>query len=262
MRGLVHGHLGGAAGSVQQQPVRRVRMAEEVVQVQHGDFLRLRPGKSVTAHSAALGARILAQRLSPRAAAPPRRASAERVLPPRPKHVRLASRHTFAALVCCACVCMARCSARTAAVALPCTGECKCTTPAVAYADWEGSVCPKEGEPWSEQLVKDGGCSVLCRQPAGRKMILICKDGVVTTDPESLPCDLAAFWEVSYGACSVTCGSGIVPVYLRCSTGNDDDCKLIGQRRCNLRRSRTTPLARHDLGQSASHPRLRLLHFA
>lgn len=123
------------------------------------------------------------------------------------------------------------CSARPPAEPVACTGPCstECITPTVPFVDWEASVCPKEGGTWSEQLVKDGRCTVRCHQPVGQQVILVCSGGKVVVDPKTPPCAEAAFWEVGYGACSVTCGSGYVPVHFRCSTGNDQDCESIGQ---------------------------------
>lgn len=132
---------------------------------------------------------------------------------------------------CCSALLLSLCPARPQSVVVDCVGACstECITPAVPFADWESSVCPKQGGTWSDQLVKDGRCTVRCHQPVGHQVILICSGGKVVVDPKTPPCAAAAFWDVGYGACSVTCGSGYVPVHFRCSTGNDEDCRLIGQ---------------------------------
>lgn len=107
-----------------------------------------------------------------------------------------------------------------------CKGECgECRTPSIIDADWMQTNCPKEGQPWDEQLVKDG-CAVQCLQPKERKITLSCADGLVTLEPAG--CD-AVDWLITYPTCSVTCGSGWMFPQVRCNTGNDDDCKMIGQ---------------------------------
>lgn len=104
-----------------------------------------------------------------------------------------------------------------------------CVTPHVADVNWKDGVCPIEGEKWSPEQIEKRTCTVQCHKPAEQQVVLNCIDGVVTVDPESKPCEPTAFWEVEQGACSVTCGSGVYAINYRCSTGNEEDCKLIGQ---------------------------------
>lgn len=78
-------------------------------------------------------------------------------------------------------------------------------------------------------MVVKGSCSVACKSVSEPTPRYNCVDGVVTLDPETPPCKPLGDWEVTHGACSVTCGTGIQPTLVRCSTGFEEDCDLSSQ---------------------------------